>query len=320
MTTLEILLLIAGAVILILGYAVPAHAGKDNDNSNALSEEQIRESVNREVESSRGRLEGIVDETVDYAMDKTERSLDKVTNEKMMALSDYSNTILDDINKNHKEVLFMYDMLHDKHENLKSTVSEASQAEKKVKEATREAIEASSEQISDENQDGDDDHSVETLGEYEKEDAGHAGRTGAAQTFVPFVPEHINVGTDDKDDINIADTDKEAVVFKPADETKTRTRKKNTSVPAGVTGSRKTEKTDRADKAEKSMNADRHARSTDESGKEPVLQFAQGMQSRNNNEKILKLHKDGRSNTAIAKELGLGIGEVKLVIDLYENK
>ena len=40
----------------------------------------------------------------------------------------------------------------------------------------------------------------------------------------------------------------------------------------------------------------------------------------NNNEKILKLHKQGKSNMAIAKELGLGIGEVKLVIDLFEKK
>ena len=40
---------------------------------------------------------------------------------------------------------------------------------------------------------------------------------------------------------------------------------------------------------------------------------------RNNNERILELHGAGKSNMAIAKELGLGIGEVKLVIDLFEG-
>ena len=40
---------------------------------------------------------------------------------------------------------------------------------------------------------------------------------------------------------------------------------------------------------------------------------------RNSNERILELHKAGKSNMAIAKELGLGIGEVKLVIDLFEG-
>ena len=40
---------------------------------------------------------------------------------------------------------------------------------------------------------------------------------------------------------------------------------------------------------------------------------------RNSNDRILELHKAGKSNMAIAKELGLGIGEVKLVIDLFEG-
>lgn len=37
----------------------------------------------------------------------------------------------------------------------------------------------------------------------------------------------------------------------------------------------------------------------------------------NNNQNILKLHKQGKSIVDIAKELKLGQGEVKLVIDLY---
>ena len=39
----------------------------------------------------------------------------------------------------------------------------------------------------------------------------------------------------------------------------------------------------------------------------------------NNNEHILEMHRAGKSNMAIAKELGLGIGEVKLVIDLNKG-
>jgi hypothetical protein len=39
----------------------------------------------------------------------------------------------------------------------------------------------------------------------------------------------------------------------------------------------------------------------------------------NNNERILAMHRLGRSNMAIARELGLGVGEVKLVVDLYQN-
>lgn len=50
------------------------------------------------------------------------------------------------------------------------------------------------------------------------------------------------------------------------------------------------------------------------------IRFAQGKDNgRNSNERILELHKAGKSNMAIAKELGLGLGEVKLVIDLFEG-
>ena len=39
----------------------------------------------------------------------------------------------------------------------------------------------------------------------------------------------------------------------------------------------------------------------------------------NSNERILEFHRAGKSDMSIARDLGLGIGEVKLVIDLYEG-
>ena len=40
----------------------------------------------------------------------------------------------------------------------------------------------------------------------------------------------------------------------------------------------------------------------------------------NHNEAILALHEDGKSAIEIARELMLGLGEVQLVIGLYEGK
>ncbi|MBP3339048.1 MAG: hypothetical protein J6L69_06565 [Lachnospiraceae bacterium] len=40
----------------------------------------------------------------------------------------------------------------------------------------------------------------------------------------------------------------------------------------------------------------------------------------NNNKKILELYNKGFSNIEIAKKLGLGVGEVRLVIDLFNSK
>lgn len=44
------------------------------------------------------------------------------------------------------------------------------------------------------------------------------------------------------------------------------------------------------------------------------------LKSSNNNKKILELYNEGLSNIQIAKKLGLGVGEVRLVIDLYNSK
>ncbi len=54
----------------------------------------------------------------------------------------------------------------------------------------------------------------------------------------------------------------------------------------------------------KSKNPDRNMRELTAS--DPVSQ----------NKQIIEMHKQGKSNMVIARELGLGIGEVKLVIDL----
>lgn len=40
----------------------------------------------------------------------------------------------------------------------------------------------------------------------------------------------------------------------------------------------------------------------------------------NNNKRILDLYRQGRTSIEIAKELKLGLGEVRLVIDLYKNR
>ena len=59
---------------------------------------------------------------------------------------------------------------------------------------------------------------------------------------------------------------------------------------------------------------------SDEPSRGVDIRFAKGKDNgRNSNERILELHKAGKSNMAIAKDLGLGLGEVKLVIDLFEG-
>jgi hypothetical protein len=137
MSAIEIVLIIIGVVILLLGYLMPTRDKDRNGEMHLLGEEEIRKMVSGEVENVRGKVSDIVDETVNYAVERSERAMERITNEKIMAINEYSDTVLDEINKNHKEVVFLYDMLNDKHDKLMTTINEATQAADEVRQSVK---------------------------------------------------------------------------------------------------------------------------------------------------------------------------------------
>ncbi|WP_026666006.1 DUF6115 domain-containing protein [Butyrivibrio sp. FC2001] len=130
----EIFLIAAGILAVILGYLIPN--GKESSEFDFDgADRKINDMVSRAIKNSQGKIDEMLDDCMEEAINKAERAMDRVTNEKMSAISEYSDTVMNDIHKNHDEVVFMYDMLNDKHKNLKNTVSEANRAAKEVKEA-----------------------------------------------------------------------------------------------------------------------------------------------------------------------------------------
>ena len=137
----EIILLLAGGIVFILSFVIPAGKEEDHEETRGLAKEEIRNLVSEELESVRGHVDDVVEEAVTYSIEKTERSLERLSNEKIMAVSEYSDTVLSEIHKNHEEVMFLYDMLNDKHVNIKNTVSEVNKTVKEAEETKREAEE-----------------------------------------------------------------------------------------------------------------------------------------------------------------------------------
>lgn len=142
MTVLEIILLIAGAAVFALSFILPSKKQEASDEVRAMIEEEVKKKVTEEIEGIKKHVDGVVDEAVEYAQEKTERSLERISNEKIMAVNEYSDTVLEEINKNHKEVMFLYDMLNDKHDSLVNAVSEAGRVINETKESTIKANEA----------------------------------------------------------------------------------------------------------------------------------------------------------------------------------
>lgn len=227
MGALEIILLIAGAIIFVLSFILPQSKEEISDGTKELAKEEIKTMVLQEMDNVKVHVDDVVDEAVEYAVEKTERSLERLTNEKIMAVNEYSDTVLQEIHKNHEEVMFLYDMLNSKHVNLKNTVSEVNRTVKEAEETKREAEAAIAQN----------------------------------KAVVPEIPEAAEVLEEEPKPVESENANAMDISF---------------------------------------------------------TQDTEG-EGRNSNEKILELYRQGKSNVAIAKELGLGVGEVKLVIGLYKN-
>ena len=231
MGILEIVLLIAGIIIFTGSFFLPLGGEKDTGIDQKAAKEEIHGLVEEEMNNVRSKMQDKMEETSEDAVEKAERALERLTNEKIMAVNEYSDTVLQEIHKNHEEAMFLYDMLNSKHANIKDTVSKMDKAVKAAENKTLENKTA-------ENKAAEKTATDKTAGTVAEEKA-----ADASQTETLIQPEN--------------------------------------SPEIGFMG-------------------------------ETV------QEGQNNNEKILEMHKQGKSTVAIAKELGLGVGEVKLVIDLYK--
>lgn len=334
MTTLEILLLILGAVIFIASFIVPESKSELDAADKQLTQEKLQELLQGEMKNVRSQVADAVDETVHYSMEKTERGLERLTNEKMTAVSEYAQTVLEDIHKNHEEVMFLYDMLNDKHENLKETATEVSMA---VKEASARVSELDAARAAE--PEIDPDQPIEPV----MEDA-RTGEPIVEETFEPISLSGIEKLKRREDSLHEMDKAAESVVKKaiaqspvipkekkaaPAEEKDekpsepaVKTEEKTAAEPAKKEkpvkpAESKPKKTAAKAKTKAKTEAKTEAK-TPESG-DIALSLQPITDSSNKNERVLALHKQGKSNVAIAKELGLGVGEVKLIIDLFKE-
>lgn len=332
MTTLEILLLILGAVIFIASFIVPESKSELDAADKQLTQEKLQELLQEEMKNVRSQVADAVDETVHYSMEKTERGLERLTNEKMTAVSEYAQTVLEDIHKNHEEVMFLYDMLNNKHENLKETATEVSMA---VKEASARVSELDAARAAE--PEIDPDKPIESV----MEDA-RTGKPIVEENFEPISLSGIEKLKRREDSLHEMDKAAESVVKKaiaqspvipkekkpaPAEEKDekpaepaVKTGEKPVAKPAAEPAKKEKPAKQAESKPKKTAKAKTEVKpqQTQESG-DIALSLQPITDSSNKNERVLALHKQGKSNVAIAKELGLGVGEVKLIIDLFKE-
>ena len=126
MEPLEMVLIVLGLILIIVSFFLVGSKeekyegalGKDLSLDQVFSKEEIQDfnqGIINELNAAR-------EDTINL----TEDDLSKLSNEKIMAVSEFSDQILEKINRNHEEVVFLYKMLNDKEKDIKETVKEAS--------------------------------------------------------------------------------------------------------------------------------------------------------------------------------------------------
>lgn len=248
MTVIEIILLIAGMIFILASFWVTEKLSPDElKHISELSKEEMGVMLEHELEKSKQRVVDIVEDTIDDSKDRTERALEKQTNEKIMAINEFSDTVIEKINKTHNEIMFLYSMLNDKHTELTDFTSGLTQQ-------------------------------LQDLKSQEEEMTNYY-----LSQFKNQIPQNP----------------------KPAPQAA----EPAAAVPSAAKPSFQEVPAPAAEDAPASGAAEETAAPAAAETEEEV----------NVKEEILRLYEEGRDSVAIAKKLGLGVGEVRLILGLYKG-
>ena len=243
MVATEIFLIAAGVICVVVSVVMSFGDDKENVESSAKAE-----LTQAQLDMVKHQVDEVIKQQISGLSEKTEA---KISNTKILEMNEYAESVLGEINRNHNEAVFLYDMLNEKSKEVKTTVKDVNYAKKQV------------EQISGRTSDMSDNA---VLSEEHEQD-----RTGDGKE--PAYEQAVKSGKDTKD---IAKERLAALVKKSNQKAKNAEDRINTQ----------------ADSLNKEYS---------------------------NNERILQMNASGVSVKEIAKKLNMGVGEVRLVINLYKG-
>ncbi len=120
---LEIALVVVGLGVIVCSYVISEKVEAAlNKNSDISQGRDIW--TEKDEKRVRERIDSIVVESVEQAIEKTEYELSRISNEKIMYSNEFSEQVLAKIQKNHEEVVFLYNMLGEKEKQMKSLMQE----------------------------------------------------------------------------------------------------------------------------------------------------------------------------------------------------
>lgn len=278
MTEVVWIMIILGVLFIFISFFITERLTKRQENFSAdlLTVTDSYEFSERERNIIKRKIEEVIATQAKDILYETNDSLNNMANEKTMALGDYAVTVCEEIERNHKEVMFLYSMLDDKQKEIMNSVNSVNSANAEIKETLL--------------------------------------RLKEIIRKVPSIDEkHLN----DKENILNENIVSEGNVEKKKDKQKN----KNMVFAESVTTNSDVCSDTMADnKSEKTTN-DFETEFEEDLLDDVDMDFNENLEKNiNSNDIILEMYENGDSIITIAKELGLGVGEVKLVVDLYQGE
>lgn len=137
--TADIILIIFGLIIVFLSYFLSEKvldklSDKNKKEKNAEIEANDNLQFIEEIEQIKDKVETILEDKKINKMIEVEEDLGHISNEKIMAFDEFSKQVFEKIEANHKEVVFLFNMLNEKKEEIKKIINETDQFKVTIKE------------------------------------------------------------------------------------------------------------------------------------------------------------------------------------------
>ncbi len=134
MSVYEVLILLAGLIFFVASFFFGGKksAGEEVDTDAEIR--KIKEAAVLHEGEIRERLNALLSQECGTAIDDVKEKLSEISNDKIMTVDEYAGQVLARIENNNQSVVFLYDMLQKKEDEMKSTMNKMEQTRRENRE------------------------------------------------------------------------------------------------------------------------------------------------------------------------------------------
>ena len=280
MTGLEIVLIIRGTAIFGISFFMTEKlSSSDVEYIKKISEKEINIILEKELTNAKDVIDDRIKDKVDDGIEEIERATDKDTNDKLLSMNEFSDTVLDSMNRSNEEVVFLHRMLNEKEAKIESLEKNLLDLEKRVMDSKK-ALDLDRLKLAEERSDLDREKEKKReaeearVREEEEKKKVMVDMTSLKEAFQNKISE------DRKEEKRVEGVKKQEAQREPV------------LTGIGLAAMKK---------AQKEVQ-ESHMESVDE-----------------DNQVIIDLQRQGLSEIEIAKKTGRGLGEIRLILGLFDN-